>query len=161
MFPVLLSSWQVQPRLRPVKKLPCNSTSCVRDRVCLLFPGSPSRLKCLTTLSTKFLSRLGHVAVCWLRHYATMGGCWFEIWWGEWMFSIYLILPATLGPGVYSASNRNEYEKQKKKMFWGSRTQPVQRAGWQPCHHLRADGLHNVGSSTSHNPIGLHGFLQG
>jgi hypothetical protein len=27
--------------------------------------------------------------------------------------SIYLILPATLGPGVYSASNRNEYQKQK------------------------------------------------
>jgi hypothetical protein len=25
--------------------------------------------------------------------------------------SIYLILPATLGPGVYSASNRNEYRK--------------------------------------------------
>jgi hypothetical protein len=28
-------------------------------------------------------------------------------------FYIYLILPAALGPGVYSASNRNEYEKQK------------------------------------------------
>jgi hypothetical protein len=28
-------------------------------------------------------------------------------------FSIYLILPATLGPGVYLASNRNEYQKQK------------------------------------------------
>jgi hypothetical protein len=25
-------------------------------------------------------------------------------------FSIYLILPAALGPGVYSASNRNEYQ---------------------------------------------------
>jgi hypothetical protein len=31
-------------------------------------------------------------------------------------FSIYLSLPATLGPGVYSASNRNEYQKQKKKV---------------------------------------------
>jgi hypothetical protein len=30
---------------------------------------------------------------------------------GEWMFSIYLILPAALGPAVYSASNRNEYQK--------------------------------------------------
>jgi hypothetical protein len=29
-------------------------------------------------------------------------------------FSIYLILPAALGPGVHSASNRNEYQKQKK-----------------------------------------------
>jgi hypothetical protein len=29
------------------------------------------------------------------------------------IFSIYLILPAALGPGVYSASNRNKYKKQK------------------------------------------------
>jgi hypothetical protein len=28
-------------------------------------------------------------------------------------FSIYLILPASLGPGVYSASNRNDYQNQK------------------------------------------------
>jgi hypothetical protein len=28
-------------------------------------------------------------------------------------FTIYLILPAALGPVVYSASNRNEYQKQK------------------------------------------------
>jgi hypothetical protein len=28
-------------------------------------------------------------------------------------FSIFLILPAALGPVVYSASNRNEYQKQK------------------------------------------------
>jgi hypothetical protein len=26
-------------------------------------------------------------------------------------FKIYLILPAALGPGVYSAFNRNEYQK--------------------------------------------------
>jgi hypothetical protein len=26
-------------------------------------------------------------------------------------FSIYLILPAALGPGVYSATNRDEYQK--------------------------------------------------
>jgi hypothetical protein len=32
-------------------------------------------------------------------------------------FSIYLILPAELGPGVYSASNRNEYQKQEKKFL--------------------------------------------
>jgi hypothetical protein len=29
-------------------------------------------------------------------------------------FSIYLILPAALGPQVYSASNTNEYQKQEK-----------------------------------------------
>jgi hypothetical protein len=32
-------------------------------------------------------------------------------------FSIYLILPATLGPGVYSACNRNEYKKQKNNVL--------------------------------------------
>jgi hypothetical protein len=31
-------------------------------------------------------------------------------------FSIYLILPATLGLGVYSASNRNEYQKHKNNV---------------------------------------------
>jgi hypothetical protein len=30
-------------------------------------------------------------------------------------FSIYLILPAALGSGVYSASNKNVYKKQKNK----------------------------------------------
>jgi hypothetical protein len=30
--------------------------------------------------------------------------------------SIYLILPAELGPGVYSASNRNENQKQKNNV---------------------------------------------
>jgi hypothetical protein len=43
----------------------------------------------------------------------------FETQWGGWFFfSIYLILPTVLGPGVYSASNRNEYQKQKN-IFWG------------------------------------------
>jgi hypothetical protein len=32
---------------------------------------------------------------------------------GELIFLIYLILPAALGPGVYSTSNGNEYQKQK------------------------------------------------
>jgi hypothetical protein len=31
-------------------------------------------------------------------------------------FSIYLIFPAVLGPGVYSASNRNEYQEQKNNV---------------------------------------------
>jgi hypothetical protein len=30
--------------------------------------------------------------------------------------SIYLILPAALGPGVYTASNRNEYQKQRNNV---------------------------------------------
>jgi hypothetical protein len=39
-------------------------------------------------------------------------------------FQIYLILPAVLGPGVYSASDRNEYRKHKKK-FLGIKVRPV------------------------------------
>jgi hypothetical protein len=31
-------------------------------------------------------------------------------------FSIYLILHAALGPGVYSARNRNEYQRQKNNV---------------------------------------------
>jgi hypothetical protein len=41
-------------------------------------------------------------------------------------FSIYQILPAALGPVIYSASNRNEHQKQKK--FLRSRTRPVRTA---------------------------------
>jgi hypothetical protein len=46
----------------------------------------------------------------------------FESWLGEWLLSIYLILLAALGPGVYSASTRNKYQKQKKIIFLGSKT---------------------------------------
>jgi hypothetical protein len=53
------------------------------------------------------------VVVYWLRHYAisekVVGSRPDTV-----NFSIYLILPAALGPGVQSASNRNEYPKQKK-----------------------------------------------
>jgi hypothetical protein len=31
----------------------------------------------------------------------------------KYFFSIYFILPAALSPGIYSASNRNEYQKKK------------------------------------------------
>jgi hypothetical protein len=34
----------------------------------------------------------------------------------EFSFSIYLILQTALDPGVYSASNRNEYQKQKNNV---------------------------------------------
>jgi hypothetical protein len=37
----------------------------------------------------------------------------FETWWDEWILSIYLILPGAVSPGIHSASNRNEYQKQK------------------------------------------------
>jgi hypothetical protein len=35
------------------------------------------------------------------------------------ILQIYLILPATLGPGAYSASNRNEYQKHKNNNVSG------------------------------------------
>jgi hypothetical protein len=40
----------------------------------------------------------------------------FETRCGKLIFSIYLILPATLGLGVHLASNRNEYQKQKNNV---------------------------------------------
>jgi hypothetical protein len=41
----------------------------------------------------------------------------FQTRWGECIFSICLILPAALGPGIYSTSNRNEYQKQKNNVY--------------------------------------------
>jgi hypothetical protein len=35
-------------------------------------------------------------------------------------FFYLLFLLVTLGPGVYSGSNRNKYQKEKKKCFWGA-----------------------------------------
>jgi hypothetical protein len=44
-----------------------------------------------------------------------------------WIFSIYLILQAILGPEVYPASNRMS-TRSRKIMFLGSRARPVRRA---------------------------------
>jgi hypothetical protein len=59
----------------------------------------------------------GHVIASWLSHSATdrkvEGSRPDEV---NAFFSVYLILPAALGPGVYSASNINEYQKQKNKV---------------------------------------------
>jgi hypothetical protein len=41
----------------------------------------------------------------------------FDSRWGD--FLIYLILPAALGHGVYSASNRNEYQEHKNNNVSG------------------------------------------
>jgi hypothetical protein len=42
-------------------------------------------------------------------------------------FSIYLILPASLGPEIYSATNRTE-DQEQKIMFLGSKARTVRRA---------------------------------
>jgi hypothetical protein len=54
-------------------------------------------------------------------------GCGFETDAVNGFFPTYLILPAALDPGVHSASNRNEYQKQKI-MFLGIRARPEGRA---------------------------------
>jgi hypothetical protein len=41
--------------------------------------------------------------------------------------NVYLILPVALGPGVYSATNINEYQKERKEMFLGSRARPARK----------------------------------
>jgi hypothetical protein len=60
----------------------------------------------------------------WLRRYATSQRV-SDLRPNEMKFFNLLILRAALGPGVHSASNRNEYQKQKK--FLGSKARPVRR----------------------------------
>jgi hypothetical protein len=56
---------------------------------------------------------MGHTVVLWLRHYAAnrkfSGSRPVEVNY----VSIYPILPSALGPGVHSACNKNEYQKQE------------------------------------------------
>jgi hypothetical protein len=54
------------------------------------------------------------------------------------LFSIYLIAPAVLGPGVYSASNSNEYEKQKKIFWLAERSLHIRLKTLQPSVSLLA-----------------------
>jgi hypothetical protein len=51
----------------------------------------------------------------------------FDTRWGDFCL-IYLILPVALGPGIYSASNRNDYHNTKIIMFLGSKVRRVRRA---------------------------------
>jgi hypothetical protein len=66
--------------------------------------------------------------------------------WGERHFSMYLILPAALGPGVLSKSTTS-----RKIMFLGREARPVRRVD------NRAAACVN---KASHNPAGLHGLLR-
>jgi hypothetical protein len=74
----------------------------------------------------------------------------------RWIFSIYLILPAAQWPLLDSTSNKNEYQK----FSWGV------KSGWRirlitlpPSVSRLPDA--NVGTLISHNPMCLHGQLQG
>jgi hypothetical protein len=77
----------------------------------------------------------------WLRHYATSrkvaGSRPDEV--NYFCFSIYLILPAALGPGVHSVCNINEYHKQKI-MFSGSKNAAVRKADSSACCILEESG---------------------
>jgi hypothetical protein len=72
-----------------------------------------------------------------------------------WIFSIYLI-QSHYGPGIDSASNINEYQKSSSGVKGGR----CVRLKILPPSVSRLS-RENLGASTSHKPIGLHGLLQG
>jgi hypothetical protein len=59
------------------------------------------------------------------------------------------------GPGIDSASNRNEYQE-----FSGGKWRPARKAD-NLTVICELQCTENVGASTSHNPLGLHGLLHG
>jgi hypothetical protein len=61
--------------------------------------------------------------VCWGTLCYSLKGSGFEIRWGHWIFSNYLIPPTALGSGVYSASSRNT-----EKMFLGNTARTALKA---------------------------------
>jgi hypothetical protein len=69
---------------------------------------------CTSVPSEWYMSACGSVVVETL--YYKPEGRRFKTLWCEWIFSIYLILLAALGPGSYSATNRNEYQKQENNV---------------------------------------------
>jgi hypothetical protein len=74
----------------------------------------------------KGYSRYSRASVVFGKMHCNVEGCRFQSQRGEGIFSIYLILSSALGPGVYSAYNTNEYQKQK--IFLRSRRRPVLKA---------------------------------
>ena len=74
-------------------------------------------------------------------------GRWFDPRWSHWNFSLTWSFRSHYGPGVDSASNRNEYQED----FLGVNAAGAQ--GWQP-YHLPVPLSRNLGTSNSWNPMG-------
>jgi hypothetical protein len=70
----------------------------------------------------------------------------------HWNFSICLAFQLHYGPGVYSASNRNKYQKSS----WGVKGDRNVRLTTSPSVSRLS---RKCGTLTSHNPMGLHGLL--
>jgi hypothetical protein len=71
-------------------------------------------------------------------------------------FSFGPTLQLNYGPEIDSASNRNEYQES----FWGVKGGRCVRPTTLPPSVNRLS-RENVGAPMSHNPMGLHGLLQG
>jgi hypothetical protein len=126
----------------------------------------PSRVLLLLTVSsllqvnTKL--QLLSVWLLWvLNYYRYYSVSWpegrgFESRWGGFFFQYTSSFQPQYCPGVGSASNRNEYQESS----WGVKSGRRVRLTNLPPSVNRLSRA-NVGSSTSHNPMGLHGLLQG
>jgi hypothetical protein len=64
-----------------------------------------------TTIYISIYLLQGHVVVQLVEalHYKLEGGG-FDSWWGQWNISLTKFFQPYCGPGVYSASNRNEFQ---------------------------------------------------
>jgi hypothetical protein len=83
----------------------------------------------------------------------------FRTWSGERFLPIFIILSDPLGHRFYSACNRNQYQKQKNKVYEVS--SGVRRIRLATVPQSVAGCLDSVGFSASQNPIGLQGPLPG
>jgi hypothetical protein len=70
-------------------------------------------------------------------------------------FSIDIILQATL----MALWSTQPLTKMSTRNLPGDKQRPSVQS-WQPHRHLWTECLENVGTSTSHNPMGLHGLLK-
>jgi hypothetical protein len=74
----------------------------------------------------------------------------------KWIFSIYLILPAALCP----YSRLSLQQKWVPGIFLGGVKDSWRVRLTTPPPSVSRLSIENVGASTSHNPMGLHGLLQ-